>query len=49
MAKHVFPGLDLYYTDPPKYFTMTGQGLEYLDHDLYDMWALGTKQSLYRV
>ena len=35
----MFPGLDLYYTDPAQPFTTAGEELDDLDNDLSDLSA----------
>ena len=37
MIYHLFPGLDLYHTDPAQPLTTAGEELDYLDHDLSDL------------
>ena len=37
MIKHMFPGLDLYYTYPAQPLTTGREELDDLDHDLSDL------------
>ena len=44
----MFPGLDLYCTDPVQPLTTAGEELDYPDHDLSDMWNIHTRYATSR-